>query len=180
MEPGEVRTGRFGKGFYIGVGGGASVPTGNFDNGFKTGWNITVPIGWQSSESPWGVRIDGSYDRATGRTFGGTSLSDASIWSGTLDLTLLLPFGNGGTGLYFMGGGGVHHFAYGNSFNSSTPVPYTGTTSGSQTKFGVNGGVGLNFSLGAASMFVESRYISVFTPGKNTNYVPIVLGFKFF
>jgi hypothetical protein len=179
MEPREVRTGRFGKGFYIGVGGGATVPTGNFDNGFKTGWNITVPIGWQSSESPWGVRVDASYDRATGRTFGGTSLNDASIWSGMLDLTLLLPFGNNGTGLYFMGGGGVHHFSYGSTFNSNTPVPYTGTTSGSQTKLGVNGGVGLNFSLGATSMFVESRYINVFTPGKNTNYVPIVLGFKF-
>jgi hypothetical protein len=182
--PGEMRRGRFGKGFYIGVGGGASVPTGNFDNGFKTGWNVTVPIGWQSSDSPWGVRLDASYDRVTGRSFGtgpaSFALRDAGIWSGQLDLTLLFPFGSNGTGLYLMGGGGVHHFSYGSGFNSSTPVPYTGATSGSETKLGVNGGAGLNFSLGSASMFLESRYVSVFTKGKNTNYVPIVLGFRFF
>lgn len=53
MYRGSQRMGRFGNGFYIGVGGGASIPTGNLhDGGYDTGWNVTVPIGWQSRSTP--------------------------------------------------------------------------------------------------------------------------------
>ena len=47
LYPSSARTGRFGRGFWVGVGGGASVPIGNLhDGGYDTGWNVTVPIGW--------------------------------------------------------------------------------------------------------------------------------------
>ena len=50
----------------------------------------------------------------------------------------------------------------------------------SLTKAGVNGGLGLNFGFGRAKLFLESRFVSVFTEGKNSNYVPIILGVRLF
>jgi hypothetical protein len=53
-------------GWYFGVAFGASIPTGSFTNagfnsgGYSTGWNATVPIGYDFSNSPLGIRFDGT------------------------------------------------------------------------------------------------------------------------
>lgn len=179
------RSSLFPAGFYVGVGGGASIPTGRFNDGYKTGWNITVPIGWRAQDLPWGIRLDLSYDRANGRDiagFGGPgySLSDVKFWSGMLDVTFHVPFGAAGrTGFYLMGGGGVHHLSdYGGiNAGNTTLAPSTEST----TRFGVNGGGGFTFGVApSADIFVESRFVSVFTKNKNTNYVPVIAGIRFF
>jgi hypothetical protein len=183
-----ARTGRFGRGFWVGVGGGASVPIGNLhDGGYDTGWNVTVPIGWQSATTPWGLRLDLSYDRLNGGTLAtapvSVTLSDANVWSGSLDLTLQFPFGNSGSSFYLMGGGGIHHFTDVGSDNGSAIIDGTALSSSadnSLTKAGVNGGLGLNFGFGRAKLFLESRFVSVFTEGENSNYVPIILGVRVF
>lgn len=186
MYPSGPGTGRFGRGFYIGVGGGASVPMGDLhDGGYDTGWNVTVPIGWQSSTTPWGLRVDASYDRLNGGTAslpgGSVSLSDAKIWSGTLDITLQFPFGNNRSAFYLLGGGGIHHFSdYGNGQASVGGTPLYGNSNSSTTRAGINGGLGLSFGWARANVFLESRYISVFTKGNNSNYVPIILGVRFY
>ena len=186
LYPSSARTGRFGRGFWVGVGGGASVPIGNLhDGGYDTGWNVTVPIGWQSATTPWGLRLDLSYDRLNGGTLAtvpvSVTLSDANVWSGALDLTLQFPFGSSGSSFYLMGGGGIHHFTDVGSDNGAAIIDGTALSSSadnSLTKAGVNGGLGLNFGFGRAKLFLESRFVSVFTEGKNSNYVPIILGVR--
>ncbi|HEY9428436.1 MAG TPA: hypothetical protein VIR34_14875 [Gemmatimonadaceae bacterium] len=188
LYPSSARTGRFGRGFWVGVGGGASVPIGNLhDGGYDTGWNVTVPIGWQSATTPWGLRLDLSYDRLNGGTLAtvpvSVTLSDANVWSGALDLTLQFPFGSSGSSFYLMGGGGIHHFTDVGSDNGAAIIDGTALSSSadnSLTKAGVNGGLGLNFGFGRAKLFLESRFVSVFTEGKNSNYVPIILGVRVF
>lgn len=184
-QPGTARSRFFQNGFYIGAGGGAAIPVGNFKDGYNTGWNVNIPIGWQSQTTPWGVQLDASYDRMNGKSLssGGISANvpDASIWAGMLDLTFRVPLGaESRSGLYLLGGGGVHHFKdYGGSSVTSGGVTYSSTGS-SATKFGVNGGAGFDFPVGMLNLYVEGRFISVFTKGKNTNYVPVVAGIKFF
>lgn len=188
LYPSSARTGRFGRGFWVGIGGGATVPIGNLhDGGYDTGWNVTVPIGWQSATTPWGLRLDLSYDRLNGGTLAtvpvSVTLSDANVWSGALDLTLQFPFGSSGSSFYLMGGGGIHHFTDVGSDNGAAIIDGTALSSSadnSLTKAGVNGGLGLNFGFGRAKLFLESRFVSVFTEGKNSNYVPIILGVRVF
>lgn len=188
LYPSSANTGRLGRGFWIGVGGGATVPIGNLhDGGYDTGWNITVPIGWQSASTPWGLRLDLAYDRLNGGTLASTpvnvTLSDANVWSGSLDLTLQFPFGSSGSSFYLLGGGGIHHFTDVGSDNGAAIIDGTALSSSadnSLTKGSVNGGAGLNFGFGRAKLFLESRFVSVFTEGKNSNYVPIILGVRVF
>jgi hypothetical protein len=189
LYPSSSRSGNLGSGFWIGVGGGATVPIGNLhnDGGYKTGWNVTVPIGWQSTNTPWGLRLDLSYDRLNGSTISSApvsvTVSDAKVWSGTLDLTLQFPFGSSGSSFYLMGGGGVHHFTGLGTLNGAPfpgGSPLVSSTNGKLTRAGVNGGAGLNFGFGRAKLFLESRFVSVFTKGKNSNYVPIILGVRLF
>lgn len=170
------RGGMFGNGFYIGIAGGGTMPTGDFADAYNTGWNVTVPIGWQSMTTPWGARLDLSFNKINGDTFGGTDFEDGNIWSAMLDLTAQWPVGGTGTGFYLVGGGGVHHFRDFDVRTSST----TTTEFESETKFGWNGGAGISFGFGSTDLFVEARYVNVFTDGPDAQYVPIVLGLRFF
>jgi hypothetical protein len=170
------RGGMFGNGFYIGIGGGGTMPTGDFADPYNMGWNVTVPIGYQSMTTPWGARLDLSFNKINGDTFGGTDFEDGNIWSAMLDLTAQWPVGGTGTGFYLVGGGGLHHFRDFDIRTSSTST----TQLEDQTKFGVNGGAGISFGFGATDLFVEARYVNVFTDGSDAQYVPIVLGLRFF
>jgi hypothetical protein len=186
--PVETRTdlgfgrGVFGNGFYIGIGGGGTVPMGDLSDAYGTGFNVTVPIGWQSMTTPWGVRADLAYNRVKGEVAefddGQVELDDGTIWSGTLGLTAQWPVGASSTSFYLVGGGGAYHFRdFGELNASGTEITIEEEN---VTKFGLNGGLGINFAVGAADIFVEGRYVSVFTDGDNTNYIPIVLGVRFF
>ncbi|HEY6825306.1 MAG TPA: hypothetical protein VI259_00535 [Gemmatimonadaceae bacterium] len=187
----------YSNGFYFGIGGGATMPTGGIRDAYNTGYNVSVPFGWDSQTGPWGLRFDVTYDQMHARsTFRSTdevptavalTSVNPQIWSGMADLKLRLPFGEGSrTGLYVIGGVGAHYLRnYSQTFaitNPSTNINDTGlqTTSlsdnGSLWRFGANAGGGINFGLGNANLFVESRYVRIFTSSERTNYVPIILG----
>ena len=137
---------------------------------------------------PLGLRVNLAYDRLNGGnvsngSFAGT-LDDAKVWSGSLDVTAKLPFGGmNGSGLYVLGGGGAYHFSDFGGSSTTTVFPDGSVSltpaSNSTTKFGLDGGVGLDFGWGPAKLYVEGRWVSVFTPGKNANWIPVVLGLKF-
>ena len=177
-----VGRGMFGNGFYIGIGGGGTVPMGDLSDGYDPGFNVTVPIGWQSMTTPWGIRADLAYNRIRGAVAefddGEVELDDGDIWSGTLGLTAQWPVGASSTSFYLVGGGGAYHFRdFGELNASGTEVTIE---SENVTKFGLNGGLGINFAVGAADIFVDARYVSVFTEGDKTNFIPITLGVRFF
>ncbi|HUQ80987.1 MAG TPA: hypothetical protein VM076_07620 [Gemmatimonadaceae bacterium] len=171
-------------GLYFGLGGGPNIPTGTLNDVYKSGFNVTLPIGWQPMGSPFGLRLDLGYSRLNGRSIGENGLTaqpdDPNIWSATANATLdLVRFGDTGRGaLYLVGGGGVFRFT--DFFNSdNTDNDATSAFQGSPvTKGGLTGGAGLAFPIGGMSLFVESRYTTAFTQGENTKWVPVILGFK--
>jgi hypothetical protein len=171
-------------GWYLGLGGGPNVPTGDVADIYKTGFNVTVPIGWQPMDSPFGVRFDLGYSRLNGKSIGSTGLSfqpdDPSIWSATANLTLdLIRWGESRRGaLYLVGGGGVFRFTDFFSGDASDNEVTSAFEGNPVTKGGLTGGAGLAFPIGGASLFLESRYTSAFTEGNNTQWVPVVIGLK--
>src|SRR4030095_7238236 len=97
--------------FYIGLGAGASMPSGEFRNDYRNGWNASVPIGWKTANSPLGMRFDLAYSKWGGETVEGVKLQSAAVWDGMLDATFDMPFGTNKTSaFYVVGGGGLHYF----------------------------------------------------------------------
>jgi hypothetical protein len=191
---------RYGNGFYFGIGGGATMPTGGLRDAYNTGYNVSVPIGWDSQTGPFGLRLDLTYDQMHARsTFRSSdnvpsavalTTVNPQIWSAMADLKLRLPF-NGQfagatTGFYAIGGVGAHYLRnYSSTFgvtNPSTNINETGlqtaslNDNGSLWRFGANAGGGISFGLGKTELFVESRYVRVFTSAQRTNYVPVIVG----
>jgi hypothetical protein len=49
----------------------------------------------------------------------------------------------------------------------------------SDTKVGVNGGLGLELQVLGTSLFTEARYYSINTPSSRTNFIPVTIGVRF-
>jgi hypothetical protein len=171
-------------GWYMGLAGGAAVPTGAVNDFYKTGFGVELPLGYQPLSSPLGFRVDLGYSRFNGRPAGTNGLlaqpDDPNIWSATANLTLdLVKFGQERRGsLYLVGGGGVFRFTdFYNSDRSDNDFEsaFQGTPT---TKGGLTGGAGLAIPIGPSSLFVESRYTTAYTTGEQTRWVPVVLGLK--
>lgn len=58
------------------------------------------------------------------------------------------------------------------------PVPGI-TATETTTKFMLNTGAGVDFSLGAAALFVEAKYTWIFTEGDKSTYFPVTVGITF-
>ena len=58
------------------------------------------------------------------------------------------------------------------------PVPGI-TATETTTKFMLNTGAGVDFSLGAAALFVEAKYTWIFTEGEKSTYFPVTVGITF-
>lgn len=170
--------------FYFGLGGGPNIPTGTVEDVYKTGFNVTVPIGWQPVGSPFGLRLDLGYSRLNGRSAGENGLTsqadDPNIWSATANATLdLVRWGENRRGaLYLVGGGGVFRFTDFYNSDRSDNDPESAFEGEPVTKGGLTGGAGLSFPIGGSSLFVESRYTTAYTEGENTKWVPVVIGLK--
>jgi len=190
----------YSNGFYIGIGGGTAMPTGGIREAYNSGYNVSVPMGWDSQTGPLGLRLDLTYDQMHARstlratddpgTAAGLTTVNPQIWSAMADLKLRLPFSGqfagATTGFYVIGGVGGHYLRnYGSTFavtNPSTNITDQGlqatslNDNGSLWRFGANAGGGISFGLGNTELFVESRYVRIFTSAQRTNYVPIVVG----
>jgi hypothetical protein len=189
------------RGFYFGIAGGTSSPTGDWETPYSVGFNITAPFGWQPMESRFGIRGDIAYDLHGGEllpagtpiqpidypqpifTTADIAVQDLSIWSGNLDATFdLVQWGDRRLGaLYVLGGFGVHFI----STRKADVFPVTGqgsftTENGSTTEFGYNAGAGLSFGIGTSSLFLESRWFTANLSPTNATWVPVILGIKFY
>jgi len=181
-------------GFYLGLGGAAEIPQNSLRDFYRTGWGVEGQLGWDPVNSPLGLRLNLGYARLQNQTQF-SQLRDPQIYQAVGDAKLRLPFGRGLlSGLYAVGGGGVYYFRnYTNTLNVTTnPGTGGGVGNGSnggsvtnvfnaedKTQFGANVGGGIQFGLGNAALFVESRYVRIFTPNRNTDMVPVVAGLTF-
>lgn len=144
----------------IGISLGAAIPVSDLADDYKTGYNGTLSLGFQSAGSPIGFRIDGMYNKLSAKD--DIALPDIIITSANANLVYTLP----GVGIrpYLIGGAGI----YG----------YKSDVSGANTNsdFGVNGGIGASFPLSGFTTFVEARYHHIFTPDIATRFIPVTFG----
>jgi len=193
-------------GWYMGLAAGSAMPQDDFDEvGYSSGWNITVPIGFQRLDKPLGVRLDLGYSEFSGGTFNPGGLvrssipnTDPSVFSAELDLTFRFGLGRSKTtGFYLLGGGGYYHWSDVGFQSGLAGIMGEDPTGGGDfdndlNKFGWNAGAGLEFGVGLAAIFLESRFVNVIgkddddftnfygTRSNNVQWVPIILGVKFY
>lgn len=162
----------------FGVMGGATIPTGDFDNVLKTGWNAGALLNFGFSNSPVALRVDGSWNQMNYKDFSPVKLR---LIDATADAVFSFNTKSPAQ-FYLIGGAGVYNFkstGHNDNFDFS---------SGSTTKFGINGGLGLKFTSGPVAPFIEARYHYVFSGesfnnGNNNSpkfqMIPISVGLTF-
>jgi len=151
------------------LGGGVSVPLGDFDDVSKLGWQGTAGVSFVPSSMPVGFQFDGTYSQFSDDT--PLDIKSQLIYGtanvvyrfSTAEDTRFRP--------YLIGGGGVYNLK-----PKGSDVP---TGVGSETKFGINAGAGFDFKAGAAGLFIEGRFHNIFTEGSNTRFIPINVGVRF-
>lgn len=155
--------------------------------GTNAGFTVAGAVRIRPVNSPVSLRVEVQYarfglDPQDRIELGGEApvIADghASILDGTANALLALPAASrvhpyliGGVGAYRLSSDIGYTYVGGHALLNGAPSP-------SQTKFGLNGGAGLDFSIGALHSFVEARFHSVFIQGRNVNFIPITLGVK--
>ena len=177
-------------GWYAGVAAGASIPTGAWTSaglnsgGYSTGFNMTVPVGYDFPNRMYGLRLDGTFDQHNGKNFNANvGAPNLLVWGLNLDLRLRTPVGNSFNRFYVLGGGSWAHYS---GFFTDFANPNNPTGNGGASHWGWNVGGGFNYNWKAMTgLFVESRYIWLNAesqtgfPFSNASWVPIVVGLSF-
>ena len=155
------------------VGGGVTLPLGDFGDVANTGFHGLAAVGFQPANLPVGFQIDGMYNR-----FGlddAFTLGDdvnSQIIQGTANVVYTFTTAEESTfHPYLIGGVGLYNFKF-----TGDDVP-DGTES--NTDFGINAGAGFDFQAGSVGLFVEGRFHNVFTEDESTNFIPITVGIRF-
>jgi hypothetical protein len=175
-------------GFEVGV----SFPTGEFRQGFESGWDIGASLAWPlTSRGDIWLQGDFNYEAqlvtdATVNAYGASG-GGASITSGTVNIVFNLRDLFGFISPYVLGGGGPYSrsveldnyagTSYCSSFFGFCGLYGTAAVR-TRTQFvpGWDAGGGLRFRLRPLRLFVEARYNMMYTHHGNTTLVPLVLG----
>jgi hypothetical protein len=163
----------------IGVGGGVSVPTGDFKKAFDNGYNAQAFLQIKPPGLPVSLRVTGTFNRFDLKDVqvgtGGETNGYGQIAGALANVTLHLPLGP--ISPYIMAGLGALNF--------KTSVEAGSTdVNDSQTKFAINGGAGLAIKLGRMDAYVEGRVANVYTDEgvidkKTVEYIPVTFGIIF-
>jgi hypothetical protein len=153
------------------VGGGLTLPMGDFGDAASTGWHGLAAVGFQPANLPVGFQIDGMYQR-----FGFDDLPDdfdahLQVIQGTANVVYTFVTAEESTfHPYLIGGVGLY-----NAKTTGDDVP----DGESDTDFGINAGAGFDFQAGNVGLFVEGRFHNIFSDPDNTNFIPITVGVRF-
>ena len=184
------------RGFYLGLAGGTSMPQRAIRNGYTGGWNATVPLGWDASDSRFGFRTDFSVDHMNGTLVNDqanvthAASGDITVWSLNADLKVRAHApGTSRTNVYALGGFGAHRVVNGVYGSLGPNAGQNLAFSDAKTNFGWNVGAGLSIAWGPTEMFVESRFFQIKSDlgyhmnggiGNYTSFTPIVVGLTWF
>src|SRR5215213_7298022 len=160
----------------VGIGGGLTVPTGDFAQDANAGYNVGGFLQYRPGTNPFGIRGEVQYHR---NEFSSEVLDDFNLSSGN---TSILYIGAAGV-LEFappdkdMGGfliAGVGNYnrkvsAEGGSFGGSESL----------SDIGFSLGAGLAFKVSSAKLLIESRFHSVKIRDAHFNFIPITLSVVF-
>ena len=161
-----------GAGMQFGIGGGLSMPMGDFGDAVETGFNVHGMLGFNPAMIPFGVRLDVGYDRWGFKGDADIDGSFSSI-SGALDAIFKLP----GTSVspYILAGPGLNHL----KADFDDDLGDDDLVDESQTKFSINAGGGIQFNLAGMATHLEAKVVNIFTEGEATRYIPITFGVMF-
>jgi opacity protein-like surface antigen len=185
------------RGWYVGMAGGATAPMRDLRNGYTGGWNATLPVGWDASDNPWGVRTDVSVDHLNGTRFQNpagqlTAVSgDVTVWSLNADVKLRAHPSGAPTRshVYALGGIGAHRVIQGVYGTTGPNAGQNLSFADAKTSFGWNAGAGISLAWGPTELFAESRFLHVKSDlpyhmnngiGTYTSFTPIVVGLQWF
>lgn len=150
----------------FGIAGGLSLPQSDAGDSFESGYHGQVMLGFGMIALPVKLRADLSYHNfgAKDNVLFDTD-DELRIISGALNG--ILTMGGVGVKPYLTGGIGLYNSEF-SGFES-------------ETDFGINGGIGLEFSLTGMSAFAEVRYVNVFVgdDAGDLSIVPITFGLMF-
>ena len=157
----------------FGIIGGATFPVGDYGDAAATGFNVGGFVDFGRRLGPFGIRADVLYhgfgDQDLIETSGpGTSIDLSNKYSmvtGTLNGVFGIPLENSPVRPYLTAGVGAYYIK-----NSPRCVTDSTTCTSfirdfgddNTTKFGINGGAGIEFGLGGAAAFLEARFHNVF------------------
>jgi len=155
------------------IGGGASFPTGKYSDLANVGWHGTGSLNFGRHDSRLGFLIDGTYGEF-GFDAEGFDVKQRWIY-GTANL--VYRFKRAGSEAsrvapYVISGGGVY-----NSKGIGNDAELFGDDSG--TDFGLNAGLGVNYTVSRIVLYLEARYHTVFTSGDDSHFIPLTLGIRF-
>jgi opacity protein-like surface antigen len=156
----------------FGLGGGVTLPLGDFGDAAKTGFHGTGLVEFQPASLPVGIRLDGTYHRIGFSDLQEDFAGEGNFQMITGTLNGVYTFQTAAESKfhpYIIAGAGVYNFK----------ANFEDFDDDSETKFGINAGAGFNMGMGSASIFLEGRFHNVFTEGSSTNFVPVTLGVRF-
>lgn len=148
----------------VGISGGLSIPTGDFGDAVKSGFNAGGLLEFARPASPVAFRLEVDYQRFDAKS----DLAGAGnlrVISGVANV--LYKFAGETARPYLLGGVGL--------FNTGSSVE----GSESETDFGANVGVGLELPLSGITAFGDIRYQAIFASPDNVNIIPIRVGIRF-
>ena len=152
------------EGIRFGVGGGLTLPMGNYADFDKAGWHVLGLIQLPISQSPIHLRFDAMYGQTSHKSVFGSG--STTLTGATGDLLYHLGDRAAKVRPYVLGGLGVYNVDFGGSSSSETKLA-----------FGLGGGI--LFGVGTMHAFLEGRYMSVQISGSSLNFLPISLGVMF-
>ena len=145
------------QGLQFGLGGGASMPTGDLGTVAEFGWHAAGSLSLTHFMQPAGFRLEGAYHQFSAET--GGHVNQASL---TGNLMYRLPSAGWSLAPYVITGLGAYR-------TSCSP------SCGSNTQFGWNAGLGARLYLLRMQSFLEARYQS----SGSIHYFPVTLGIQF-
>jgi hypothetical protein len=179
-------------GFYAGLALGSSMPAANFNNANHPGWRIEVPVGFDFTGTPWGIRVGGGYANYSPHSWVSGLLDNAQMWN--IDGNVKLRIASATPGMMRLQLYGLAGFSYnwykniledddgllsvGDSARKLTlPLPVdTDWHSG----WGWQTGAGLEVGRSHANLFAEVRFNRWKGVNTNISQVPLVIGVNWY
>lgn len=167
------------RGPIVGAHVGASAPVGDYQHTLELGVAAAVIVeAWPARQL--GVRADFAYAR-----FPRQADEFADVLSGYLrylsavgSVVVALRDPERGVAPYVLAGGGAYHVKSADRVELGPPFG-TDARSGTVTRPGIAGGVGVRFPLGRALGTVEARVEHVLAEGPDLTLVPVTVGIRF-
>jgi hypothetical protein len=148
----------------LSVGGGPTIPLGALADDADMGFNIQASAALAPAMLPFGLRVDGAYNRFP------DDHGHFRVISGTVNAVFNLPMQ--GLSPYIIGGLGV----YNSQVEDDEDV---GHDHAATNNLGANVGAGIRLGAGPLSLFVEGRLHNIFSEGEQARYLPVTIGVRF-